>query len=240
MNTPKHSFAQADTPQPSLEIGSTPPQLSRKLQILLPSTNPQAYNLHIRGQPRFSPTGCFRRRARNTQERRTTSDAPTETTLCVLHTGRSETHEDTGWNEVERRMAAPWANTLRACLVGATFGALWDFAGPLTSVQCLVPAIGGLLAGLLMVEDRVVAAARVSERRRPRSFRLQLGPLLVLGLGTVAFALLEQQVVGLLPHLPFLLRAILVAAIVASFTSVFGGKAFAPRPALDSGTNVEK
>jgi hypothetical protein len=103
-----------------------------------------------------------------------------------------------------------------------------------------VPAIGGLLAGLLSVDDRLVAAARVSETGRPRSLPLQLGPLVLLGCGAVAVALVEQRVMVLLPHFPFLLRAILVAAVVAGFTSMFGRKAFAARPAFGRGTNAEE
>jgi hypothetical protein len=138
-------------------------------------------------------------------------------------------------------MAAPWATTARACLLGASFGAVWAFdVGPLTSVQCLVPALGGLLAGLLSVHVRLIPSARVSETRNPRSLPLQLGPLVLLGCGAIAFALLEQQVMGFLPHFPFLLRASLVAAIVAGLTSMFGLRAFAARPAFGRGTNVEK
>jgi hypothetical protein len=139
-------------------------------------------------------------------------------------------HGDAGWTEVERRMAAPWVSTAGDSLLGAFSGALWDLAGPLAPAQCLVPALSGLLVALLSVHTRL-STSGVGETRSPRSLSLRLGPLVVLGCCAVAFALAEQQVMGLFPHFPFLPRAILVSAIVAGFTSVFGGKAFATRPA---------
>lgn len=55
------------------------------LQMPAPPCDPQAYNPHTCGQPRFSPTRCFRRRTR-TPRATGHLDAPTETTLFVVRT----------------------------------------------------------------------------------------------------------------------------------------------------------
>jgi hypothetical protein len=71
--------------------------------------------------------------------------------------------EDAGWNEVERRMAAPWVTTATACLLGALSALIW---ADLTST--LGPAIGGLLVGLS------AAAWRVNKTKGRRSLPLRL------------------------------------------------------------------
>ena len=71
------------TARSPLAPSSAPPRLRPSPHIPTRSREPQAYNPHIRAQPRFSPTRCFRRRASITGERQATSDAPTETTLFV-------------------------------------------------------------------------------------------------------------------------------------------------------------
>jgi hypothetical protein len=135
-------------------------------------------------------------------------------------------------------MAEPWANTTRACLLGTFFSFVWS-GGPPRSAQCLVPAVGGLLAGLLTAHDRLVVVARVSKTRSPRQLPLQVGPLLVLAGGTVVFALLEQQAIGFLPHFPLQLRAILVGGFAAGVTSILGRKAFGATPGFSRGTSVK-
>jgi hypothetical protein len=140
-------------------------------------------------------------------------------------------------------MTAPWANTVVACFLGALSGAFFfepAWAGP-TAARCLGPAIAGLLEGLLITHVRLAAAnARVTKPTGPRSLPLRLGTLAALGGGAVALALLEQQVISFLPHFPFMLRATLVGAFVAGFTSTLGREAFAAPPAMGGVGNVEE
>lgn len=141
------------------------------------------------------------------------------------------THEDAGWNEVERRMSAPWVKVAGPVFVGALSGPTLFFdsawAGPAWA-QCLGPVLAGLLEGLLFLDDRLLSAPARPQRSRP----LRLNVFAAFLGAAVAVSFLEQQLANLSPSFPFAVRAAVMAGLAAGIASLVGHLVFAGESAL--------